>query len=380
MPILPTRDGAEVTGPANRAVNIGPVRTVTFRLPHGSVVRHSAESGWAPRWSDISHDLDLVPYRTLIDRLAALPRSWTTPILTATAFGLGIQMVRVTRVPVGEQTFPPPLRTPAAFGSLTAYLKGTPEARQAIRVALRPDLTRPPDVPILSPPLGANPGLVGTAFDYALRFRVQGLQPELQAKRSMLVARLALLHMDRERTLLEIDQAEGTLQEVAEGRDFEEIHARAAVVLASYEVVARTGRFQDLAGVVPEVAWQDVLALVRAVPREAFRANRQLLLNPHFPAAGRFGGADADLLIDDLLIEVKATRHLRLDSSYLQQLTAYLVLDRLAGTVGSDLPIRRLGVYYARHGVLQILPVREVFRPGFLPRLVTWFDESLPED
>lgn len=357
----------------------GPVRTVTFRLPHGSVVRHSADTGWTPRWRDVHHDLDLVLYRSLIEGLAVLPRPWTAPVLAAAASGLGIELVRLTRVPIGEQPFPPPHPTAAVFGSLTAYLKGTPEARHAIRIALNPDLPRPPDHPILCPPLGANPGLVGTAFDYALRFRVQGLQPELQAKRLMLVARLAILHMDREEALSQIDQAERTLQEAAVGGDFTEVHARAAVVLASYEVVARTGRFQDLAGVVQGEAWQDVLALVRAVPGDAFRAERQLLLNPRFPAAGRFGGADADLMIDDLLIEVKATRHLRLDGGYLQQLTGYLVLDRLAGTVGSDLPVRWLGVYYARHGVLQVLPVKEVFRPGFLPRLVTWFDESLPE-
>lgn len=91
------------------------------------------------------------------------------------------------------------------------------------------------------------------------------------------------------------------------------------------------------------------------------------------------GGADADLLLDDLLVEVKATRHLRLDGVYLQQLAGYLVLERLAGIQGSDRPIRRLGVYYARHGVLQVMPVRALFRSGLLPQLVTWFDVSLPK-
>ncbi len=55
--------------------------------------------------------------------------------------------------------------------------------------------------------------------------------------------------------------------------------------------------------------------------------------------SGRFGGADADLLIDDPLIEVKVIRHLRLKGEYLQPLTGYLVLDRLAGVHGSTLPV-----------------------------------------
>lgn len=370
---------AEAERPAWLASNGEPLQAVEFRLPHGSLVRYTAGSGWTPEWHEVTHHLDMAVYQRLLQHVDSLPRPWTPRQLAEVVSSLGIRKVAVTRFPREEQRLLPPQRTPAVFGSLTAYLKGTPEARQAIRVALVPGLPWPPDRPLLCPPLGANPGLVGTAFDYALRFWVQGLQPEWQAWRPMLVARLAILSMNREEVISQVDRAEECLQEVAVGAEFAETHARAAVVLASYEVVARTGRFQDLAGVVSEEAWRDVLALIRAVPGEVFRAERQLILNPRFSAAGRFGGADADLVIDDLLIEVKATRHLRLQGSYLQQLTAYLVLDRLAGIVGSDLPIRRLGVYYARHGVLQTIPVRELFRPGFLPQLVTWFDESLPE-
>ncbi len=370
---------AEAERPAWLASDGEPLQAMEFRLPQGSLVRYTRERGWDPEWREVKHDLDLVPYRNLIEQVASLPRPWTPQQLAEVLSSLGSRRVAVTRFPGAGRRLPAPQRTVALFGSLSAYLKGTPEARQAIRVALAPGLPRPPDRPLLCPPLGANPGLVGTAFDYALRFRVQGLQPERKAWGAMLVARLAILSMNREKVMAELDRAEECLQEVAVGGEFAEAHARAAVVLASYEVVARTGRFQDLAGVVPEEAWRDVLALIHAVPGDAFGAERQLILNPHFPAAGRFGAADADLVLDDLLIEVKATRHLRLHGSYLQQLTAYLVLDRLAGIVGSDLPIRRLGVYYARHGVLQTMSVRELFRPGLLPQLVTWFDDSLPE-
>ncbi|MBB5293554.1 hypothetical protein [Deinococcus metallilatus] len=38
--------------------------------------------------------------------------------------------------------------------------------------------------------------------------------------------------------------------------------------------------------------------------------------------------------------------------------------------------MRHLGVYYARHGVLQVMPMRDLFRSGLL--LVSWFDDSLP--
>ncbi|MEF2278364.1 hypothetical protein V3W47_08620 [Deinococcus sp. YIM 134068] len=358
-----------------------PIQAI-FQLPHGSVVTYRLDtSSWAPEWILVDHELDLLPYRALITTLAHAEHSVSSLLAAAGAAGGQVVYRPSSPRPRPDRTcLPPPLTPPARppFGSLSAYLRHTPEARQAIRVALAQPLPHPPDAPLVCPPLGADPGLVGTAFDYALRFVVQGLHPEVLPTRGPLVARYAAFQMNRDQVLAAVDEAEHTLGEVVDGLPFGERHARAAVVLASYEVVARTGLFQGLAGFVPAEAWRDVLALVRAVPLEAFRAEQQLILNPHFPAAGRFGGADADLLVDDILIEVKATRHLRLRGEYLQQLSAYLVLDRLAGIRGSDLPVRRLGVYYARHGVLHVLPVRDAFRPGLLPQLVTWFDESLP--
>lgn len=368
--------------PASTTHNSAKATRATFELPHGSQVTFTLESAiWSPEWVLVTHELDLLPYRALIQAVDAGHAPLTRAALEAAAQAVGGHLTRFVRPPrVRPFTLPPPLPRPSQppYGSLTGYLRHTPEARQAIRVALAQPVPGPPEAPLLCPPLGANPGLIGTAFDYALRFLVQGLNPHLLAVRSMLVARSAVFELNRERVLNEVNTAEDTLQEVADGLPFSERHARAAVVLASYEVLVRTGRFHELAGVVPAEAWRDVLALAQAVPAGMFQASQQLVLNPRFPAAGRFGGADADLLIDDLLIEVKATKHLHLEGSYLQQLTGYLVLDRLAGIQGSTLPVRRLGVYYARHGVLQVMNVRDIFRPGLLPQLVTWFEDSLP--
>ena len=359
-----------------------PATGAFFTLPYGSRVHlNPVTRAWTPEWLSVAHERDLVPYLALQAAVEALDepleRRRVAEVVTALK---GCQLRWVSLPKVKPTTLPPPLAHPATpeYGSLTRYLRGMPEARQAIRTTLN-SWTHPASAPMLAPPQGANPGLVGTAFDYAFRFLLEGLNPSLVPIKSCLIARMAALDLDHDYTLAAVNAAEGTLQEVAHGMPFEDRHAYATVVLASYEVVVRTGRFTDLAGVVPREAQQDVLTLIQAVPQDAFQAHAQLILNPHFRAAGRFGGADADVLLDDLLIEVKATKHLQLDGSYLQQLTGYLILDRLGGTVGSALPIRRLGVYYARHGVLQVMPVKDLYRPGLLPQLVSWFDESLPK-
>ena len=301
-----------------------PATGAFFTLPYNSRVHLDPVTWtWTPEWLSVTHERDLVPYRALQAAVEALDepleRRRVAEVVTALE---GCRLRWVSPPQVKPATLPSPLARPATpeYGSLTRYLQETPEARQAIRTTLN-SWTHPAPAPMLAPPQGANPGLVGTAFDYAFRFLLEGLNSNLIPVKSSLIARRAARDLDHDRTLAAVNAAEETLQEVAHGLPFEAQHAHAAVVLASYEVVMRTGRFADLAGVVPHEAQQDVLTLIQAVPQDAFQTHAQLILNPHFPAAGRFGGADADVLLDDLLIEVKATKHLQLHGSYLQQLT-----------------------------------------------------------
>lgn len=54
------------------------------------------------------------------------------------------------------------------------------------------------------------------------------------------------------------------------------------------------------------------------------------------------------------------------------------VLESLGGIEGAQEPVRRVGFYSTRYGVLHTWTVRELFRPGTLPGLMGWVDDSLP--
>ena len=54
---------------------------------------------------------------------------------------------------------------------------------------------------------------------------------------------------------------------------------------------------------------------------------RPVALNPTFVGSRYVGGADADLILDRRLIEIKTTTHARLDKSWLLQLLGYVFLD-----------------------------------------------------
>ncbi|WP_155300433.1 MULTISPECIES: hypothetical protein [Deinococcus] len=142
-----------------------------FTLPHGSLV-HLVTRAWTPERLRVSDEWDLVPYRELqavVDALhGPLAQRQVAEVMTAVP---GCRL-RWAAPPQSKVT---PLPRPAApdYGSLTGYLRGTPEARQAIRTALTRQ-AHPAPAPMLAPPLGANPGLVGTAFDYAFRLAESG--------------------------------------------------------------------------------------------------------------------------------------------------------------------------------------------------------------
>lgn len=80
------------------------------------------------------------------------------------------------------------------------------------------------------------------------------------------------------------------------------------------------------------------------------------VLNPVFPAGGLVGGADGDFLLDGTLWDSKVvTGPLTFRSPHWGQLLGYYVLAAASG-----IPIDRVGVYYARHGMGAILEVEEV--------------------
>lgn len=70
---------------------------------------------------------------------------------------------------------------------------------------------------------------------------------------------------------------------------------------------------------------------------------RPFILNPTFDGSLDVGGADADLIVDSCLIEVKTTKYPKLDSRWLYKLLGYVLLD-----YSDRLRIQSVAVYMAR--------------------------------
>ena len=175
--------------------------------------------------------------------------------------------------------------------------------------------------------------------------------------------------------------------------------AQYLLTMANLDVLHRTMRanFQPPAADaifverIPQREIDDLLALYRAIPDDLFRGER-IWLNPDLsilnrdirPLPRRFvaGGvnADADVIVDDLLIDIKTSRKGMTPMLPLQdfcQLMGYFALTELAGTHR----VRRLGIYYARYGYLFEFPIPRA-RPGSGGRAayLEWFRKQMKID
>lgn len=280
--------------------------------------------------------------------------------------------------------------------SLTSFLRSNQDVRDRFRQQFR----KPPvdtDVKLLAPPMSNRYSLVGTGFDYLLRFYLKRLNRH--AIESQWVAEHSLSHplsplLDevvieagggvvsyKETELTKkvsgvIEQAKaGYASYLASGGLTDDL-IRSALGLAQLDPIIRARIIDENLGIIENEDVEDLRRLLSIVPAEPFTARQLCLLNPTFGEASRLvGGADADLLIDDALIEVKTTKKLDFQTPFFHELMGYVVLHELGGIGGlrPKPPIRRAGIYFARHAYLKLFDLDEVMQRGTLPEFIDWF-------
>jgi hypothetical protein len=84
-------------------------------------------------------------------------------------------------------------------------------------------------------------------------------------------------------------------------------------------------------------------------------------------------GADADLLLDDMLIDVKTTMKPCVTGQYWRQMLGYVALNEyfpIGG--GKPVAIRRIGFYFSRHGCLASWPLTELLDLKRLASFAAW--------
>ena len=150
-------------------------------------------------------------------------------------------------------------------------------------------------------------------------------------------------------------------------------------MLSQLDRIYREGRLDRNFGVVQEKDATDLENLIRRVKPEIFATKNICLLNPTFGHASNLvGGADADLLIGDILVDIKTTKYLKFDRPMLHQLAGYYLLHKIGGIgdTSGRYKISKLGIYFSRHGKLFTFDVEDLIAEDSIPQFLNWFKDE----
>ena len=235
--------------------------------------------------------------------------------------------------------------------------------------------------PLLAAPLTTNYPLVGTAFDYVLRFYLQNLHPQV-AVQSQWIAEATLLIIPYGSPLFRqvegiVEQAKQHLNRFLQTDSLNDDLLKSALQLAQLDCIYREGIGSAPTKAIDANDIQDLRNLVSILDTNQWKANK-CLLNPTFGKASVLvGGADADLVLDDTLIDIKTTKYLELKRRDFDQILGYYTLHTIAGVgeIEPKIPIRKLAIYFSRHAYLHVFKVEEIVNPQTFPGFVSWFEQ-----
>lgn len=269
--------------------------------------------------------------------------------------------------------------------SLTSFLAVNADVRERFRQEFRkPKFLVKKE--LVAPPLTTHYSTVGTAFDYLLRFVIQRLNPHTIDK-GYWVAETAVGLLAHDQSLFAkskkiVASARKHLTAYLKTRQMSDALIESALLLGTLDPIFRAGVGHDMIGVVDKADIQDLNNLLSAVDEKVFTTTKLCLINPTFGAASVLvGGADADLVINDTIIDIKTTKKLALDRSALDQVLGYYVLHHIGG-VGELNPkptITKVAIYYARYGYLHVIPLSELIDSTTFPKFVQWFQHRAAE-
>lgn len=263
--------------------------------------------------------------------------------------------------------------------SLTSFLKS-----REVRTKFREIFAKPRVKlgSLTAPPLTKNYSLVGTAFDYLLRFQLEHWYTRSQGKYWIAEVAVRLLKPDTEL----YEEADRIIRVARERHShFIQTGELSDEILVSCLELAQLDPIFRRAGYVPQIRKPytddiiDLRNLLALVKPNTFEPKQICLLDPTFGAASLLvAGADVDLVVDQTIIDIKTTKNPNLQRAHFNQIIGYYILSRLGNIDG--LPeahqITHIGLYFSRFGELVRFPVEEIIPGDVISSFEAWFIEQ----
>jgi len=270
--------------------------------------------------------------------------------------------------------------------SLTSFLNENLEARKYLSTAFtKPSIRR--DVPLLVSSNTPRPGEIGAAFDYIFRFYIQRLNPQT-ADGGQWVAEGAIpivQRVDRNRAARAREVVHAAKQLLVaflkgDAQMSDELLA-SAIRLARLDTIYRSGRgLEYFDSPITEAELHELRELYLHLNPDDWRTDGSCHLNPTFGVASHaIGGADADAMIGDLLVDLKSTKTLVLTIDDWLQVVGYRLLSILDQLVSGEIRTltKALGIYFARYGYLARWDANVVATEAAWHDAVVWLASAL---
>jgi hypothetical protein len=271
--------------------------------------------------------------------------------------------------------------------SLTSFLDNNTDVRERFKQEFSKQPLKVKN-DLLAPPLTKRYTTVGTAFDYLLRFYVKYLNPNTIDK-GYWVAEIALALLQNNPALYAkgkkvISQAKEREKDFLESGQITDGLIESTLSLAYLDPIYRANRGHEYIGIpIDENDIEDVRKLISIVTPDHFKAKRLCMINPTFGIASTMvGGADADIVIDDNIVDIKTSQKFELQLSDFHQVIGYYVLHQIGG-LGELQPkpeIKRVSIYFSRYAYLHTVDLEDMINEDTFLDFVEWFKERAKKE
>lgn len=240
---------------------------------------------------------------------------------------------------------------------------------------------------IVAEHLGSYAPRVGMAFDYLLRFYLKYLYPQAIDYPWVTEYGFRLLKTENSQYKKWISKIGKRLLDakidywkfLGTGKVKKDL-IKSIIFLTKLEVYYRSRHVSSNFFRVDRKDIKDLNHLISIVPLELFKVKKVCVLNPTFANATKLIGmrGDGDLVIDDVLIDIKTVKKIQNLRDYYNQLVGYYTLYKIGGI--TNMPpsnkIKRLGIYFSRHAYLRIYDVEDFDnKDNDFASFIEWFKE-----
>jgi hypothetical protein len=224
-----------------------------------------------------------------------------------------------------------------------------------------------------NPSLSKNPSLIGHSYDYFLQLHCLRINNAVDSYEFKFETLFDFPEIDQE---VLSEEASSYLKGITL---WNEDLTRQSIICGKLDQYHRSGVVPENILDIEQTDIDDLSNLINTTitHKDMFKANDTFISNPHFggDVSLLVGGADADLIIDKNLIDIKVKSKIQYESYPWHQLLGYYVLNQL--TENKEYSINRLVIWNPRYEIYMYIDIEDLNKQFDLNRFCDEFIKTL---